>query len=93
MLFKHKEKPELFKQWLQAYMACVAFIDDQVGTVLDALEASPYADNTVVVLTSDHGFHVGGKEALYKQIPSSPTSKQSCASNSLHCETGTVGKH
>ena len=67
MLFNHRDKPLLYKQWLQAYMACVAFIDDQVGTVLDALEASPYADNTIVILTSDHGFHVGGKEALYKQ--------------------------
>ena len=45
MLFKHKDRPQLFKQWLQAYMACVAFIDDQVGTVLDALEASPHANN------------------------------------------------
>jgi len=67
MLFKHKDRPQLFKEWLQAYMACVAFIDDQVGTVLDALDASPHADNTIVILTSDHGFHVGGKEALYKQ--------------------------
>ena len=67
MLFKHKGRPQLYKKWLQAYMACVAFIDDQVGTVLDALEASPHADNTVVFLTSDHGFHVGGKEAIYKQ--------------------------
>lgn len=67
MLFKHSEQPDLYKQWLQAYMACVSFIDDQVGVVLDAIEQSDYADNTVVILTSDHGFHVGGKEALYKQ--------------------------
>ena len=67
MLFKHKDRPQLYKKWLQAYMACVAFIDDQVGTVLDALESSPHADNTVIFLTSDHGFHVGGKEAIYKQ--------------------------
>ena len=67
MLFKHEASPQLFKQWLQAYMACVAFIDDQVGAVLDALEASSHADNTIVFLTSDHGFHVGGKESLYKQ--------------------------
>ena len=67
MLFKHSDQPDLFKQWLQAYMACVSFIDDQVGTVLDALEQSGHAEDTVVVLTSDHGFHVGGKEALYKQ--------------------------
>lgn len=67
MLFKHQDRPQLFKEWLQAYMACVAFVDDQVGTVLDALEASPHAENTIVILTSDHGFHVGGKESLYKQ--------------------------
>ena len=67
MLFNHKNQPQLYKQWLQAYMACVAFIDDQVGTILDALEASDYADNTVVFLTSDHGFHIGDKSALYKQ--------------------------
>ena len=67
MLLKHKDRPKLFKEWLQAYMACVSFIDDQVGTVLDALESSPHANNTIVILTSDHGFHVGGKESLYKQ--------------------------
>ncbi|MEM7011251.1 MAG: sulfatase-like hydrolase/transferase [Verrucomicrobiota bacterium] len=67
MLFNHEDRPQLFKEWLQAYMACVAFIDDQVGTVLDALDASPHKDNTVVFLTSDHGFHVGGKESIYKQ--------------------------
>jgi arylsulfatase A-like enzyme len=67
MLFKHADQPDLFKQWLQAYMACVSFIDDQVGAVLDALEASGHANDTVVILTSDHGFQVGGKESLYKQ--------------------------
>ena len=67
MLFNHEDQPQLFKQYLQAYMACVAFVDDQVGTVLDALDASPHANNTVVFLTSDHGFHVGGKESIYKQ--------------------------
>ena len=39
----------------------------KVGTVLDALASSPHAENTVVILTSDHGFHVGGKESIYKQ--------------------------
>ena len=67
MLFKHPKNKQLYREWLQAYMACVAFIDDQVGTVLDALDAGPNSENTIVILTSDHGFHVGGKEALYKQ--------------------------
>lgn len=65
MLMRHEDK-DLFRRWLQAYMACVSFVDDQVGTILDALEASPARDNTVVIFTSDHGFHVGEKNFLYK---------------------------
>ncbi len=65
MLARHEGK-DLLRRWLQAYMACVSFVDDQVGTILDALEASSVADNTVVFFTSDHGFHVGEKEFLYK---------------------------
>ena len=66
MLSKHSDKP-LLKQWIQAYLACVSFVDDQVGVILDAVEASPARDNTIVILTSDHGFHMGDKEFLYKQ--------------------------
>lgn len=65
MLVRHEGK-DLFRRWLQAYMACVSFVDDQVGTILDALEASPVRDNTIVFFTSDHGFHVGEKNFLYK---------------------------
>ena len=65
MLFRHEDK-ELFRKWLQAYMACVSFVDDQVGTILDAVEASPHRDNTLIFFTSDHGFHVGEKNFLYK---------------------------
>ncbi|MBX2872174.1 MAG: sulfatase [Saprospiraceae bacterium] len=54
------------KKWTQAYLACVAAVDDNVGQVLDALEESTLADNTIVVLASDHGFHMGEKDYLYK---------------------------
>jgi arylsulfatase A-like enzyme len=66
MLQKHDDR-QLYRKWLQAYMACVSFVDDQVGTVLDALEQSPYREDTVIILTSDHGFHMGEKGFLYKQ--------------------------
>lgn len=56
----------LWKQWLQAYLACVAFLDEQVGLVLDALAESPYRDNTIVVFTSDNGYHLGEKEYIFK---------------------------
>lgn len=42
-------------------LACVSFTDHCVGQLLDALAGSPHADNTVVVLWSDHGFHLGEK--------------------------------
>lgn len=57
---------EMWKRWIQAYLACVAFVDDQVGKVLAALEKSPYAKNTIVIVTSDHGFHMGEKDYLFK---------------------------
>ena len=57
---------EMWKRWIQAYLACVAFVDDQVGVVLDALEKSGQADNTIVILTSDHGYHMGEKDHLFK---------------------------
>ncbi len=55
-----------WRRWLQAYLATVAFLDDQVGRVLDALEASPYRDNTIVVFTSDNGYHMGEKQYIFK---------------------------
>jgi iduronate 2-sulfatase len=51
---------------LQAYLACVTFADAQVGKVLRALEESPHADNTIVVLLSDHGYRLGEKGTFAK---------------------------
>ena len=52
---------------VQAYLACVTFADHQVGRVMQALEASPYAKNTIVILWSDHGYHLGEKGRFAKQ--------------------------
>ena len=56
-------------QWqhiIQGYLASITFVDSKVGQVLDALEASPYRDNTIVVLWSDHGYHLGEKNTFQK---------------------------
>ena len=54
------------KTYLQAYLACVSFADDQVGKVLKALKNSKFNENTIVILVSDHGYNIGEKEFIYK---------------------------
>lgn len=65
----HKEVVQNGKQrsLTLAYLASVSFVDHCVGIVLDALEKSPHADNTLIVLWSDHGFHLGEKQHWAKR--------------------------
>ena len=51
---------------VQAYLASVSFMDSQVGRVLEALEQNGLKDDTIVVLWSDHGYHLGEKEITGK---------------------------
>ena len=44
---------------IHGYYACVSFVDDQVGRLMDALEAEGLASNTIVVVWGDHGYHLG----------------------------------
>jgi choline-sulfatase len=64
--FEHIQKQGQWKQGIQAYLASIHFADAMVGRVLAALERSPYRDNTIVVLWSDHGWHLGEKEHWQK---------------------------
>src|SRR5262245_61841301 len=50
---------DLRREARQAYNASISFMDTQVGRVIDALDRLKLAENTVVVFTSDHGYHVG----------------------------------
>ena len=59
-------KDHAWEQLRRGYLACISFTDDNVGIVLDALENSKYADNTIIVLWSDHGFHLGEKRTFSK---------------------------
>ena len=55
------------KEAVQAYLASITFTDDQVGAILESLAQSPYASSTIVVLWSDHGYHLGTKDHWHKQ--------------------------
>ena len=80
--FLHWRLPEPRLSWLKAanqwrpfvraYLASTSFMDNQVGRVLDALDASGRARETIVVLWSDHGWHLGekgitGKNSLWER--------------------------
>ncbi len=55
-----------WKAYFQAYLATVAYSDRNVGLLLDAIRRNPERENTVVILWSDHGYHVGDKNRTGK---------------------------
>jgi arylsulfatase A-like enzyme len=57
----------LWASAVQGYLASITFVDRQIGRLLDYLDNSPHARNTVVVLWSDNGFHLGEKFHWHKQ--------------------------
>jgi arylsulfatase A-like enzyme len=100
--YLHWKLPEPRLSWLEqnnqwrplvrAYLATISLMDAQVGRVLDALDASGMQDNTIVVLWSDHGWHLGekgitGKNTLWERstrvplIFAGPGIKQNVKSN------------
>ncbi len=58
----------LWEKAIQGCNASVAYMDDQLGRVLDALEQGPNRDNTIVVFTTDHGWHSGEKNHWSKFV-------------------------
>ncbi len=65
--FDVNSKQEILPELVHSYLACVSFVDDQIGKVMEALENSPNGKNTIIVLWSDHGQHLGEKRHFRKQ--------------------------
>jgi arylsulfatase A-like enzyme len=61
----------------RAYLAAITYVDGQIGRVLDALDMSPYRDNTIIVFLGDHGWNLGEKHhwrkfALWEESTRAP---------------------
>ncbi|MFT5191977.1 MAG: arylsulfatase A-like enzyme [Verrucomicrobiales bacterium] len=72
-VLKHNQ----WKQAVQGYLACISFMDDQLGRVLDALDKGPMAKDTIIVFWTDHGWHLGEKKhwrkfALWEEATRTP---------------------
>ena len=50
---------ELAKTLKHAYLACVSYIDAQIGKMIDALDEAGIKDNTIIIVWGDHGWHLG----------------------------------
>lgn len=87
-----KPSDEEIKATIAAYYGCVTYLDTQLGLVLDELERSGLAENTIVLFFSDHGFHLGehghwSKYTLFEQstrvpmivrVPGNPANGSRC---------------
>ena len=60
------KQPGSYRKFVQAYAACCTFADASVGRLIEALDRSGQAGNTIIVVWSDHGFHLGEKEHIEK---------------------------
>ncbi len=87
------------RELIHGYRACVTYVDAQIGRVLDKIEALGIADNTIVCLWGDHGWHLGDhgqwcKHSNYEQAVRSPLiiaapgikGGQSCAAPTGHID-------
>jgi len=74
--YLHWDLPEPRLKWIKennqwrnlvrSYLACTSFVDAQIGRLMDALDEAGVADNTIVVVWGDHGWHLGEKEITGK---------------------------
>jgi iduronate 2-sulfatase len=80
------------QQLRQAYYAAVSYIDEQVGILLNTLNEMQVADNTIVVFTADHGYHLGERGEWEKKANFELTTRVPLLIAAPHLP-GSHGKH
>jgi len=65
----------VWRDYYRAYLACVSFADSQLGRLLAALDEAGHAQDTIVVVTSDQGYHWGDKLRIGKATPWNGTTR------------------
>lgn len=74
-MFLGDKTDEDIKRWRKHYYAKITFIDEQIGRVLDCLEDRNLTDNTIILLTSDHGENLGDHQLIYKWLMTEQTTR------------------
>ena len=92
IFIQRQPTPQQAREAIAAYYACVSFVDDNIGRVLDTLDREGLAKNTIVVFLGDHGFHLGDhgfwskysmlegarKAPLLVRVPGAPANGKAC---------------
>ena len=63
---EYRVTPDHIRGARHAYYAMISYVDDKIGALMAALEAARLADDTIIVLTSDHGDMLGERGLFYK---------------------------
>jgi len=66
LIASYDSQDEALRRFIQAYLASVAAVDELIGDILDAVDRFGLEGNTIVIVTSDHGWGMGEKDYLYK---------------------------
>jgi arylsulfatase A-like enzyme len=66
LISSYQTEEEGLRAWIQAYLASVSAVDACIGVVVDALKSQDLWQNTILIITSDHGYQLGQKEFLFK---------------------------
>jgi arylsulfatase A-like enzyme len=66
LVASYDSEEEALRRWVQAYLACVNSVDELIGSMMDVIDNSALRENTIVIVTSDHGWGNGQKDYLYK---------------------------